>query len=331
MLAYLKKVIKKLPPFRAVFTQRDRLQSELSALQTEFSALQTEFSALQSEFSTLQAKSPFVPPGHFYSPIPDIDEIRKDEKTIFGSVPRKISGIELHEEEQLKLLARFAKFYEEMPFQAEKSEGLRYFFKNPAYGYCDAILLHCMIRFLKPKRIMEVGSGFSSCMMLDTNEFMFANSIETTFIEPYPDLLLSLVKGADKERIRVIPSRLQDVDLSEFRTLEENDILFIDSTHVSRIHSDVNRAFFEILPRLAPGVHIHFHDIFFPFEYPKSWVYEGRSWNEAYLLRAFLQYNNQFRIVLMNTFMEHFHRQFFQEKMPLCLKNTGGSIWIRKE
>src|SRR5690606_17050723 len=109
-----------------------------------------------------------------------------------------------------------------------------------------------------------------------------------------------------------------------------NDILFIDSTHVSKINSDVNYIFFEILPRLASGVYIHFHDIFFPFEYPKAWVYEGRAWNEAYILRAFLQYNNAFSVVLMNTFMDQFHKSFFREHMPLCLINPGGSIWIRK-
>ncbi len=218
-----------------------------------------------------------------------------------------------------------------MPFQSEKREGLRYYFENPAYSYSDAILSHCMIRFLKPKRIIEIGSGFSSCMTLDTNELFFGGSIATTFIEPYPELLMSLVKGVDKSTIRTIPSRLQDVDLGEFEALQANDILFIDSTHVSKINSDVNRIFFDILPRLSSGVHVHFHDIFFPFEYPKDWIYEGRAWNEAYLLRAFLLFNSAFRVVLMNTFMAHFHEPFFQEKMPLCLKNTGGSIWIRKE
>lgn len=273
----------------------------------------------------------FVPPGHFYSPIPSLDEIQRDESIIFGCVPSNIMGLELHEDEQLKLLNEFVAYYKEMPFQPQKLEGLRYYYENPAYSYSDAILLHCMIRFLKPKRVIEVGSGFSSCMTLDTNELFFGNSIATTFIEPYPELLMSLIKDADKSKIKTISSRLQDVDLSEFEILQANDILFIDSTHVSKINSDVNRIFFDIFPRLSPGVHVHFHDIFFPFEYPKDWVYEGRAWNEAYLLRAFLQYNNEFRVVLMNTFMEHFHEAFFQQKMPLCLKNTGGSIWLRKE
>ena len=108
-------------------------------------------------------------------------------------------GLELHEAEQLKLLNDFVAYYKEMPFQSEKREGLRYYFENPNYSYSDAILLHCMIRFLKPKRIIEVGSGFSSCITLDTNELFFGGSIATTFIEPYPELFMSLIKGTGQE------------------------------------------------------------------------------------------------------------------------------------
>jgi hypothetical protein len=124
--------------------------------------------------------------------------------------------------------------------------------------------------------------------------------------------------------------RIQDVSLKEFDALEENDILFIDSTHISKINSDVNFILFEILPRLKPGVYIHFHDIFFPFEYPITWAYEGRAWNEAYLLRAFLQYNSEFRVVAMNSFLHKFHLEHLAIKMPLCTMNPGGSIWLRK-
>ena len=290
----------------------------------------SERDKLLSELASLREGQRFAPPGHFYSPIPSLDEIRRDESRIFGGAPRHVAGVELHETEQLQLLREFVAYYGDMPFQGQKSGGLRYYYENPNYSYSDAILLHCMIRHLRPKRIIEVGSGFSSCMTLDTNDLFFAGSIRTTFIEPYPELLMSLLKDTDSSNARVIRSRLQDVDLAEFESLQANDILFIDSTHVSKIASDVNRIFFDILPRLSSGVHVHVHDIFFPFEYPKEWVYEGRAWNEAYILRAFLQYNCAFRVVLMNTYMELFHEAFFREKMPLCLKNPGGSIWIRR-
>ena len=302
MLTALKSVIKRLPIIEEIISERDKLRRECG----------------------------FVPPGHFYSPVPSLEEIQRDESKIFGSIPRNIPGLDLHESEQLKLLDDFVHYYESIPFRPQKVEGLRYYFENPAYSYSDAIFLHCMIRHLKPGRIIEVGSGFSSCVTLDTDELFFDSSIKTTFIDPYPDLLMSLIKENDKNKIRVIPQRLQDISLNEFEELEANDILFIDSTHISKINSDVNRIFFEILPSLAPGIYIHFHDIFFPFEYPKEWIYEGRAWNEIYMLRTFLQYNSGFRIVLMNTFMEHFHEPFFREKMPLCLKNPGGSIWICK-
>ena len=111
-----------------------------------------------------------------------------------------------------------------------------------------------------------------------------------------------------------------------------SEVVLVDSSIqlVSKVGSDVNRIFSDILPRLALGVHVHFHDIFYPFEYPKDWIYAGRAWNEAYILKAFLQYNHLFKLILMNTFLHHFHQEFFSSNMPLCLKNTGGSIWIQK-
>jgi methyltransferase family protein len=309
VLSSVKTAIKNLPILRRIISERDKLRCELDVLTRNLR---------------------FVPPGHFYSPIPSLEEIRRDESKIFGTFPSNIPGLELHEIQQLALLNNLTAYYRDIPFQPGKTEGLRYYYDNPFYSYSDAILLHCMIRYLKPTRIVEVGSGFSSCVTLDTNELFFGGSIATTFIEPYPERLVSLIKDEDKGRIRIIPFGLQDVDPVEFEALKANDILFIDSTHVSKINSDVNAIFFDILPRLPSGVYIHIHDIFFPFEYPKVWVYEGRAWNEMYLLRAFLQYNNAFSVVLMNTFMQHFHTSFFDLHMPLCLKNTGGSIWIRK-
>ncbi|MBU6435069.1 MAG: class I SAM-dependent methyltransferase, partial [Nitrospirae bacterium] len=178
MLTLLKTAVKRLPIIRDLVEERDKLLSELSALKR------------------------FVPPGHFFSPIPSLDEISKDESRIFESVPREIIGVELHEPEQLTLLDEIAHYYKEMPFQSHKVEGLRYYFENPAYSYSDAIILHGMIRHLKPKRIIEIGSGFSSCVTLDTNELFFNGSISTTFIEPYPHLLMSLVKEKDKGRMR---------------------------------------------------------------------------------------------------------------------------------
>jgi predicted O-methyltransferase YrrM len=314
-----------------ILSERDNLRRECDRISCEHNRLRFEYEDISSRHDKLRRECGFVPPGHFYSPIPSLAEIEQHQSKIFGTFPKSIPGVELHELEQLQLLETFCHYYQDLPFPSHKTDGFRYYFENPAYSYSDAIFLHCMLRHLMPKKVIEIGSGFSSCATLDTNEIFFNGSLELTFIEPYPDLLMSLIKKEDTKNIKVIPQRLQDVELTEFETLEANDILFIDSTHVSKINSDVNRIFSEILPILSSGVYIHFHDIFFPFEYPKHWICEGRAWNEIYMLRTFLQYNSNFYIVLMNTFMEHFHEPFFREKMPLCLKNRGGSIWVRKE
>lgn len=269
-------------------------------------------------------------PGHFHSPIPHLDDVERDETRIFDNIPRRLPGVDLREQDQIRLFDKFREYYSELPFEPYKTDEMRYFFENTYYSYSDAIFLYCMIRYTQPKNFVEVGSGYSSCAVLDTNELFFRNSIECTFIDPYPERLLSLIKEEDKERIRIITDRIQDVNIEEFSALSEGDILLIDSTHVSKVGSDINYIFHEILPCLKEGVYIHFHDIFYPFEYPKEWVYAGKAWNEAYLLRAFLQYNNHFEIVFFNTFLEFFYEDRFLREMPLCMNDKGGSIWIKK-
>jgi hypothetical protein len=269
------------------------------------------------------------PPGHFYSPIPNLDDVQQNETRIFD-IPSSIPGIDLNAEGQQELLNKFVEYYGDMPFLSDKQSHLRYYYENPNFSYFDAISLHCMIRHAKPKKIIEIGSGFSSCVTLDTNELFFQNQIECTFIEPYPDLLYSLLKPGDRERVTIIPAKLQDIPTDTFSTLASGDILFIDSTHVSKIDSDVNHALFRILPSLATGVFIHIHDIFYPFEYPRQWIYDGRAWNENYILRAFLQYNSTFRIVFFNNWLARFNRESLERQLPLAMKNPGGSIWLQK-
>jgi Methyltransferase domain len=271
----------------------------------------------------------WVPPGHYYSPVPDLDEVRRNESRIFG-VPAALPGIDLNADGQLRLLDELAAFYGDMPFTEDKKPGLRYYFNNDAYCHTDAIVLFSMLRHLRPKKLIEVGSGFSSAVSLDTNDQFLNGSIDFTFIEPYPERLLALLTEKDRAKIALIKKPLQEVELDLFKKLKAGDVLFIDSTHVAKTGSDVNYILFEILPALSPGVWIHFHDIMYPFEYPKEWVYEGRAWNEAYMLRAFLQYNSGYRIRFFNTWMHRFHGDIIGKKMPVCLRNTGGSIWIEK-
>ncbi len=123
---------------------------------------------------------------------------------------------------------------------------------------------------------------------------------------------------------------LQDVDLSLFDTLDSGDVLFIDSSHVSKIGSDVNREILDILPRLKPGVWIHVHDIFYPFEYPRQSVYAGRFWNEAYLLQAFLACNDHFKIRMWSSYLNAAHRESVASVFPEIAGISGGSIWIER-
>jgi hypothetical protein len=273
----------------------------------------------------------FVAPGHFHSPIPAIDDIRNDHARLFREPRRSLPGIRLNELRQLELLHAFKPYYADLDFPERKSPGHRYFYENAYYSYSDAIFLYCMLRHLRPLRIIEVGSGYSSCVTLDTNQRFFGGRIRCTFIEPHPDRLISLLEPVEASRLDIMPCRLQDVPIEQVsKQLGPNDVLFIDSTHVAKVGSDVNYIFTELFPSLSVGVYVHLHDIFYPFEYPSDWIYEGRAWSEAYLLRAFLSYNRDFEIVLFNTFLEHFHRGLFATHFPLCLRNPGGSIWLRR-
>jgi predicted O-methyltransferase YrrM len=281
------------------------------------------------EYKRRSLSREFVNPGHYFSAVPS-----HEDRSRFLKTPEynfSVLGIDLNEERQLSLLNEFEKVYKEVPFPHKKSDGFRYYFDNPAYSYGDGIILYCMIRHFKPKRIIEIGSGFSSCLMLDTSDMFFDGKIQVILVEPYPErILYSLLNENEKTNVILKPEKLQEADQSIFSELEKNDILFIDSSHVSKLCSDVNKIFFDILPSLNEGVLIHIHDIFWPFEYSLDWIQEGRSWNEAYLLRAFLQYNLNFKILFFSTYLLWKHPQWFKKNMPMFLENPGGNIWIEK-
>ncbi|MCC5612834.1 class I SAM-dependent methyltransferase [Nostoc sp. CHAB 5834] len=277
------------------------------------------------------SKNACYPPGHYYSTIISVDDIKKRQDEIwFNERNDGVSGIQLNTEGQIKLVKELEKYYKDIPFTKTKTEKNRYYFENGFYTYTDAIFLHAVIRQFHPKQIIEIGSGFSSSVMLDTNEHFFNNSINLTFIEPYTERLNSLISSTDKTNTTIIEKNVQEVNLETFEKLNSGDILFFDSTHVVKTGSDVNYILFEILPRLKSGVLIHFHDIFYPFEYPKEWVFMGRNWNEDYFLRAFLMYNNEFEIQLFSHYLHLHHKDVFKN-MPLCYNNYGGNLWIMKK
>ena len=275
-------------------------------------------------------RTTFRPPGHFYSPIPSIPEVRARAAAIFDRDVAAIPGIDLDERGQLALLARLEPYLREQPWRSEAVPGLRFRHGNPNFSQGDALVLYALLRHGHPRRAVEVGCGHSSCVFVDTNERFLGGAMELTFIEPYPDLFLSLLAPGDREAVRLHACGLQAVPDEVFDRLGEGDVLFVDSSHVSKTGSDVNHLFFRILPRLASGVWIHLHDVHYPFEYPEAWVYEGRAWNETYLLRAFLQYNSAFQVLLWGSCIAARHREAWARAMPPAYADPGGSIWLRK-
>ncbi|NLF29639.1 MAG: class I SAM-dependent methyltransferase, partial [Planctomycetes bacterium] len=230
--------------------------------------------------------------GHYYSPLPDIAEARRIAATIFDPAITDIPGVDLRGDDQVRLLEQLAVYYEDFDWPDAPSDHRRFYLDQTTFCHGDAVILHAMLRHLRPARIIEVGSGYSSALMLDISDRFAEGRIAFTFIEPEPYRRLdALLTEADRARCRVIADKVQNVPLDTFAALEPNDVLLIDSSHVSRIGSDVNFLMFNVLPILAPGVVIHFHDVHWPFEYPLAWVESGLAWNEAYVLRAFLQHN----------------------------------------
>ena len=280
----------------------------------------------------------WVPPGHFYSPFPDLAEVERRAAQVWNA-DGDPTGIDLREEKQLALFDTLAEILDDdLPFPAgpsgEDRNATRYYFENPAYSWSDGMVLHALLRHLRPRHVIEVGSGYSSAMTLDTTErWLDAGTdgpVEVTFVEPYSELLRSLLRPGDEERVRIHEIAVQDVPFSVFEALGAGDVLFIDSTHVVKAGSDVNHLLFEVLPRLSAGVWIHLHDIFFPFEYPRDWVLEGRAWHEVYVLRALLTGNDAFEIRWFQSYMWMRHRTLLEGRLPAMAKNPGGNIWLQK-
>lgn len=201
----------------------------------------------------------------------------------------------------------------------------RYSIENAWFNKEDALVLMTMMLEFKPKKIIEIGSGFSTCVMLDVNEYCLNNETEITSIEPYPERLLSKIRINEKN-YQLNVNSVQQCDISIFEKLEKNDILFIDSSHVAKSGGDILYEYFKIIPMLQSRVIIHIHDIFFPFTYPKKWLYEGRCYNEAYILHGFLMNNNEYEIIYFNNFMHSNLVESIGESFE-----SGGSIWIRKK
>ena len=278
----------------------------------------------------VRAPGAWVPPGHFYSPITHSAEVEADADRLFAPGLRELPGVDQRLPEQLALALELARFYPDADFPEQPRPDRRFCLANEYFPYGDAFAYHALLRHLQPRQVIEVGAGWSSAVLLDTDERWLGNSIACTFVEPYPDRLLSLMRPGDVARTRLLRARLQDVPLAEFAALQANDILFIDSSHVAKTGSDVLHALFAVLPALRSGVWVHVHDVHANFEYPAPWVREGRSWNEAYFMRAFLMHNRDWEIALHGATLAEYAPEQLLPRMPKLGSNVGGSLWLRK-
>lgn len=281
-------------------------------------------------------QSRFLPlPVHFYSPIPPLDVLEK--RRIWDRVS-ELRGIDLRVTEQIELLnilgSRFAKECD-WPLETDGDPN-HFFLNNNSFSFGCAAALHSLIRHRKPRRIIEIGSGNSSRVInaaIEKNRAETGMVTEYLIIDPFPASSTTMLSALSETHVKMV----EEVDENFFSTLGENDILFIDSGHTVRTGSDVNYLILDILPILAPGVLIHFHDIPMPYEYAKIYFTNPGFrvfWTESYLLQAFLSYNHDFEILLSMSYLMTEHKEIFSKAFPLYDPEghtaISGSFWITK-
>ena len=294
--------------------------------------------AITGKGSNLCLKEGFLPlPVHFYSPIPDINDL---EKRKIWDVRSELKGINFRAGEQLELLKQLGSgFSEECQWPLQSTENLSEFYlQNQSFSYGCAASTHCVIRHFKPRTIIEIGSGMSSMVIskaIQLNGLQNGHHSNYIIVDPYPG---EFIKNRSIEMKELIESRVELLDMSFFEQLKANDILFIDSSHSVKIGGDVNYLFLEILPRLAPGVIVHIHDIGIPYEYSKTYATSEtfrQFWTEQYLLQGFLCFNYEFEILLAMNYLMSDHSEVFKKTFPFYNPDLhpfiSGSFWMRRK
>lgn len=244
-------------------------------------------------------------PGHYYSPVADVDDIRARQDQIWG--PKSLPGINMNEEAQHVFMEYLLENETALNIPWTNEPPKRYYGESASYPYVDGIVLYTMMVKYRPRHVIEIGSGSSSGCMIDASE---QHGLQTafTFIEPEPQYCLDKVvppTDYEKAKVQVIRKKVQEVPADTFRILQRNDILFIDSSHVSKPGSDVNYLLTQVLPILNEGVIIHFHDIYYPFEYTKEYLLDLKLvWSEVYSLHNFLLFNTSFDILFFSDYMK---------------------------
>lgn len=262
---------------------------------------------------------------HYYEPQFDMRKMKRP-----FSEERSLPGINWNIQEQLKILEQLTFSEELKEFPVEKVDDLHFYFNNGAFESGDAEYWYQLIRLKKPKRIFEVGSGHSTLMAINAirknQEENPDYKCKHVCIEPYE------MPWLEKTGVSVLRKKVEDVEISFFSELEEDDILFIDSSHIIRPEGDVLFEFLELIPGLNKGVIVHVHDIFSPRNYKKEWLTSKVIfWNEQYLLEAFLSHNNSWKIVGSLNCLHH--GQYEKLKMVCPFLTPGrepGSFYIQK-
>ncbi len=276
-------------------------------------------------------------PIHYYSPVPDIKDL--EDRQIWDR-RSKLGGIDFRPQFQTSFLTQLGKEYGAECHWPLKStaDPLQFYCDNGRFSFGCAAALYSILRHFKPAHIIEVGAGMSSLVIsqaLQVNKNDTSGyECEYTIIEPYPmDILVKGIPHAS----HLLQSRIETMDPAFFDQLKANDVLFIDSSHVVRTGGDVNYLILDVLPRLAPGVVIHFHDIHLPYEYHKIYFTNPSFrvfWTEAYLLQAFLSFNSQFEILMGLWYLMTDHNSAFQSAFPYYnpqeISAVSSSFWIRR-
>jgi hypothetical protein len=245
---------------------------------------------------------------------------------------RFLPGIDFNTKEQLQLINQFNYNDELIVFPINKETELSFYYNNDSYMSGDAEYLYNIIRFFKPRKLIEIGSGYSTLMANKAIKKNFEESPENNIshicIEPYEQDWLS------RMNIELIRKKVEDLNLDIFKTLKKNDILFIDSSHIIRPQGDVLFEYLQILPILNEGVIVHIHDIFSPKDYLDNWVLNDHLlWNEQYLLEAFLSSNNSYKIIAALNYLSHSYKDEFCSKAPIFKIQSNrepGGFWIQK-
>lgn len=275
--------------------------------------------------ATLMRVGVFPIRDHYYEPLFDGKHLRFPLNQ-----DRDLPGIDWNVEGQLQLLGSFNSG-EELRDSVDGNSGeLSFDIANDAFSGGDADFFYNLIRCKKPKRIFEIGSGNSTLIAIKAlkknQEEDAGYQCSHLCIEPFE------MPWLEKTGAAIVRKKVEEMDVTLFKELESNDILFIDSSHIIRPQGDVLFEFLELIPLLNEGVIVHVHDIFSPKDYLKEWVVDRVSfWNEQYLLEAFLTCNDEWKIIGALNYLKHNHYSLLKSKSILLTPaHEPGSFYIQK-